>query len=182
MKSLKDIIEFFDNTVNTEYDIKDIIRFLKKLDRNGNCWEWQGTISEYGYGRLNLNTKMVFAHRMAYELQYGEIPNGLLVCHKCDNRKCCNPDHLFLGTPQENTDDRVRKGRSTRHPKRLKVYKPKLIGENHPSHKLTNNQVDEIRKRYAWFGVNGDSSIKLAKEFGVSNQLINQIVNNKSRK
>ena len=172
MTILSDAIQFFDDAVNAKYDTKDIIRFLEKLDRSGDCWVWKGTVNEQGYGRLNVNYKMVFTHKIAYELQYGEIPEGLLVCHTCDNPPCCNPDHLFLGTPQENVDDMMRKGRNVG---------SRLKGEKVGTHKLTDEQVSEIRRRFSYRGKNGDSGLALAAEFGVRESQISMIVHNKSR-
>lgn len=76
------------------------------------CIEWTGAIDAEGYGRLETRGE-VLAHRISYLMQYGSIPDGMLVCHRCDNRRCVNHGHLFLGTHQDNTDDRVRKGRGT---------------------------------------------------------------------
>lgn len=80
----------------------------KKTDA---CWEWIGCTTSYGYGHVTNAGKRYAAHRLAYELHRGPIPDGILVCHTCDNRKCVRPDHLFLGTHKDNASDSVAKGR-----------------------------------------------------------------------
>jgi hypothetical protein len=84
------------------------IRFWSKVNTNGSngCWEWLGA-SIHGYGQLNVNGKKTLAHRYSWFLKNGSIPKGLLIRHKCRG-KCVNPDHLELGTHQDNANDRIR--------------------------------------------------------------------------
>lgn len=130
----------------------------------GNCWEWTAALIK-GYGTATVHGKALRTHRFSWMLTYGNIPEGLLVLHKCDNRKCVRPDHLRLGTNQDNMDDMWAKGRAFN--KR---------GEEHWHHILTKAQVIEIRARYE----NGKvSASQLAKEYFVSRTNIKDIVNNK---
>jgi len=97
------------------YPLQERLNRLSVKNDN-NCIEWVGTLRN-GYGRLMIGSrktgrKSVSAHRLAYELNLGAIPEGMYVCHECDNRKCINPEHLFLGTHQDNIDDREKKGRN----------------------------------------------------------------------
>ena len=96
-----------------------LVRLSQQSESNEEtgCIEWTGYLRGDGYGSLRIDGKQVQAHRAAYEATFGKIENGLFVCHRCDNRKCINSDHLFLGTNQDNVDDMVAKGRHWRHEK-----------------------------------------------------------------
>lgn len=94
---------------------KDRIRSNVKVNEETGCWEWQKKRDQRGYGRLtiriNKKHKKAFVHRYAYELFVGPIPDGLIICHHCDNPPCCNPDHLYAGTHADNTADKIARGR-----------------------------------------------------------------------
>jgi len=85
-------------------------RFWDKVNKTDNCWEWTGAIRQ-GYGCLKIDGKTIDAHRYSYVIHFGPIPDGMCILHKCDNRKCVKPDHLFLGTYADNHKDMCNKKR-----------------------------------------------------------------------
>ena len=150
-----------------------IARFWIKVDRHGpdDCWEWQGADRGSGYGSMKAGKRAELAHRISWTIAKGAIPEGIYICHHCDNRACVNPSHLFAGTQSDNMLDAYRKGR-------IKLpYCPEVQfqkGEGHPNSKLTNDNVRSIRRAYASGGV---IYRDLAKQYGVDHTLIYQIVN-----
>lgn len=118
-----------------EMDIARFHRFVNKegtipehCPEIGRCWHWMAALAVVGgYGQFKAKRKMHKAHRVAYILENGPIPDGMLICHKCDNTKCVNPSHLFAGTPLDNMRDMIQKGRgvppelhwSRTHPEKL---------------------------------------------------------------
>ena len=94
-------------------DIAERLWAYVNIRSDEECWHYLGSINAGGYGSIVYKDKPYIAHRLSYELTYGEIPEGMLVCHHCDNPPCCNPKHLFLGTQSDNMKDMVSKGRAS---------------------------------------------------------------------
>jgi len=135
-------------------------RFWSRVNKTDGCWEWTASGGR-GYGLIKFNRKTVLAHRLSYVIHHPltiELleHREIYVCHRCDNRKCVNPSHLFLGSPADNTADMNAKGRGTG--------------------KLTETQVREIRIKYANGGI---TQLQLALEYGVNQSNINRLIRRK---
>lgn len=128
------------------------------------CWEWQGGLS-HGYGRVGLNNKTISTHKAMFEMFKGPVPSGMFLCHHCDNPKCCNPDHLFLGTQADNMKDCAKKKRH-------------VFGERSKLAKLSNSDVAKIRQLVS----EGVSQKDVAKMFNVSVSNISKIMTGASRR
>jgi hypothetical protein len=90
----------------------DRTKFYSRVDKSNDCWLWTGPRHPRGYGMTFFSGKTAFAHRVAWTLDNGAIPDGMVICHKCDNPPCVNPGHLFIGTQADNNRDRHAKGRT----------------------------------------------------------------------
>lgn len=146
-------------------------RFWHSVDKSGgrnSCWNWTGFLRENGYGVCCFRSVGFKAHRVAFFLANGQIRSDLLVLHSCDNRRCCNPRHLRQGTPKQNSQDSVRKGRNTR-----------LRGEQNGKAKLTKRQVRSIKKmlRDAASGKIKIYQYQIARYYGVSEATISYLKN-----
>ncbi len=140
-------------------------RFASKVSfakTQGGCWEWIASKNHKGYGRFDLDGKARQAHRVSWQLFNGRpVPDGLCICHTCDNRGCVNPDHLWLGTNAENNADMMRKGRNNQ---------PKMEASGRS--KLTRQDVLEIRALIE----SGEKTWReMAKSYGVGTSTIGHI-------
>jgi hypothetical protein len=142
-------------------------RFWSYVDVRGpnECWPWKAGRFGGRYGQFRLGKRKVKAHRCAYELSRGPIPEGQLVLHDCDNPPCCNPAHHFLGNDADNAADREAKGRGARNG-------TSLPGEANPAAKITRVLSEEIRARAR----NGESQRSIADSFRLSQSQVGNIV------
>ena len=126
--------------------------FWSRVQKTDNCWLWLGyPRTREGYGGYTVSGKTYLSHRFAYLITHGELPDELQVCHTCDNPRCVNPAHLFLGTTLDNMRDRDRKGRRN------------AVGTKNGAARLTEQSVRDLRRRVS----SGESIPALAREFGV---------------
>lgn len=131
-------------------------RFLSKVAKTESCWLWTGGKSGRGYGAF-CSPDEKKAHRFSYSRYVGQIPQGLSVCHRCDNPACVNPDHLFVGTHTDNMKDKMSKGRGNH-----------LVGTKHPRSKLTESQVLAIR-------ADNRRQVEIAESYGIKQAQVSEI-------
>ena len=141
----------------------DRTRFWSKVNLGSykECWDWNASLQTAGYGQISIDGTQRSAHRISYLITYGTIPKGLCVLHRCDNKKCVNPQHLFLGTHKDNAIDAARKGRLSNR------------GETHPSARLTSADVLAIRSLWRSGKV---TQKQIADQFRVTEDHVGDIV------
>lgn len=149
-------------------------KLFERTEKTDSCWNWTGA-KRNGYGSIKVKGKMMDMHRLSFMLHKGEIPKGIFVCHHCDNPSCVNPDHLFLGTPKDNMQDCLKKGR-------MKIPEGhKFENGNIPvNRKLTEEQVKEIKlllKTSKHLLVN-----EIAEIFNIKRTVVSDIIRGKSYK
>lgn len=159
--------DFDRRNLPAETTLEDRLKYALPNRQPRQCWEWQRGRNESDYGVVSMtdDSGARLAHRAAYETWVGEIPPNTHVLHTCDNPPCCNPQHLFLGDDLTNSDDKISKKRHHN-------------GERTGGHKLTDQQVVEIRDRYT--GKRGQQT-RLAEEFGITQGQVSMIVRGLSR-
>lgn len=140
-------------------------RFWSKVNMPSDfqCWEWRASTTTGGYGRIDMDDGIVLAHRVAYEMLVGPIPDGLMLRHHCDNPRCVNPRHLIPGTAQENSNDAVFRGRTA-------------VGAKNGRTKLSDEQVDYIRRNPDRIPLK-----ELARKFGVAASTVSLVRSGKRR-
>jgi hypothetical protein len=137
------------------------MKFWNKVAKSESCWFWTGCKNKDGYGKIKVEGSTKQAHRVSYNLHVGEIPTGVLVLHRCDVPSCVNPDHLFLGTHQDNADDREAKGRSVAGARPRDLPTAVVIG---------------IRQLFK----EGIRQADISRKYGVTNVVVHNIVRGKT--
>lgn len=152
-------------------------RFVEKFSvlTVDECWQWEGANDTCGYGNVTINGRNKKAHRVAWESVNGQIPEGMYICHRCDNPGCVNPTHLFIGTQKDNMRDMKNKGRRKGIIPNWKTS-PVKTGEKNANAKLSYKKAEEIRSLYN----SGDKTmVLLASMYGVNRNLISKVVRGK---
>lgn len=178
--------ETFFNLIGSQKFCSLKCKLLNNININNDCWEWKRSYTNCGYGKIAHEKKHLLAHRVSYEIHKGEISKGLLVCHSCDNKKCVNPDHLWLGTQKDNIQDAKQKGRLPKQFGRKHTNETKekfktrphsdRRGEKHHLSKLKNEDVFQIRDMLKI----GVKNKVIAEKFGVNTGVISNINTGKS--
>jgi hypothetical protein len=146
-------------------------RFWPKVRKTATCWLWTGSEKHNGYGQIFFDGGPKRVHRISWVIHFGKIPKGKWVLHRCDNRCCVNPEHLFLGTAEDNTADMMSKNRCSRIGRK---------GEDNPSAKLSDKDIESIRilyvpRRLRKSGIKYLSLEEVAKRFNICQSYVSTI-------
>lgn len=149
-------------------------RFWQYVAKSDGCWEWTGAKYTSGYGEFWIFRKaaLVPAHRFSWELHNGPIPDGLHVCHHCDNKPCVRPDHLFLGTRSDNMQDMQKKGRGNFGERWRECHPNNAFGERHGMATITEEQVRLIHSEFAKTQQGYGSRILVARQLGIKKGIV----------
>lgn len=149
--------------MHIELTSTDVARFWRMVRRDESCWTWTSARNKSGHGRFAVwrhnHMTNLYAHRVSWQIHFGMIPDGLYICHRCDNPPCVRPDHLFMGTQTDNMHDAARKGRTAAPASANPLRYPR--GARHWNARLSEDQVRSIR-------ASQESNRTLARRFGVS--------------
>lgn len=156
-------------------DLQERIKKNSAANSQSGCWDWVKGKNKDGYGKVKYAQRDLSAHRAAWLAFRGPIAPGMLVCHKCDNPSCVNPDHLFLGSPQDNMDDKMAKGRWRGGPQ---FWEKGKCGAVHHNAKLDERKVVQVLAMFR----EGRAAVDIAKQFGVSDTVVIRIRENKAWK
>lgn len=148
-------------------------RFYSKVLKTDDCWIWQASCYENGYGAFRIGNFQKKAHRVSWELTNGKIPDKMQINHTCDNKLCVNPEHLYIGTQKQNREDSVNRGRTATGKKNGMYTHPETrqSGEKNFNCKITDLERKEIKNKYEKGMGNA-----LAKQYGITRQSIWQII------
>ena len=153
----------FKNLSKEEYNLRATERFIDHVKKTETCWNWKGVKHKQGYGLFSYRSRYMLAHRVAWILFVGLIPEGMNICHKCDNTSCVNPNHLFLGTQKDNITDMFSKNRKSHQ------------RENHPKYKMTL----EIIKKIFILREQGLTQIHIGLLCGVCQHMVSKVLRKK---
>jgi len=155
------------NIMAARYPIS--FRFWRHVDKTNGCWLWTASLDGKGYGQFGIEKRSHRAHRVAWELTFGAVPAGLCVLHHCDNPRCVNPAHLFLGSMKDNTRDMLSKQRDGH---------GRMPGARNPNAKLTDDDVRTIRRRRE----EGQKLREIAADYGITEANVSYIFKRKGWK
>lgn len=158
-------------------------RFMSRINKTDTCWLWQGYTDDKGYGLFWYNDANWLTHRFSYHFLVGPIPKGLYACHNCpikDNPSCVNPEHLYLGTAQDNSIDAILKGQSPFGDRNGSRTHPESRprGDAHPTASLTEDKIEKIREFCLTSNL---TQQEMAKQLGVAKSTIWRILHHKER-